>query len=93
MKNPFAKSADDADADELDGLSPTDCPYECSPERCCVTGINVCGHPNKGGLQAASLQQPAVLRRFNEARRLLAHGKVASHEDAVRRATEGPNAA
>jgi hypothetical protein len=62
---------------DLDGLTGTDCPYECGPEKCCITGLNVCGHPNKGGLQAASMQDPAVLRRFNEARKILARENLA----------------
>lgn len=86
MRNLFAKP-DDADiaatvdTDDLDGISATDCPVACSAERCCVTGINVCGHPNKGGLQARSMQQPAVLRRYNEARKMLAQTNLAKRAE------------
>jgi hypothetical protein len=57
--------------DLLDGISPTDCPYECTADRCCIVGAPVCSHPHKGGLQPIHKSDPAILRRFNEARQRL----------------------
>jgi hypothetical protein len=80
------KKPDDADSavadnDALEGLTSTDCPIACTVEGCCITGLAVCGHPKKGGLQPASLLQPAVLRRYNEARKLLARENVDRRAD------------
>jgi len=57
---------------ELDGITTLGCPVACHPERCVITGENVCGHPAKGGLQAKYLQMSPVLSRFNQARQELA---------------------
>jgi hypothetical protein len=64
------------ETDPLDGISPTDCPYDCNAERCCIVNAPVCSHPNKGGLQAKFLSDPAILRRFNEARQALAQTRL-----------------
>ena len=39
-------------------------------------GSGNCGHPDKGGLQAADLMRPKVLDRYNRARKHLAHLKI-----------------
>lgn len=58
----------------LDGITENDCPFECGPN--CAITRDICGHPNKGGLQAAHQSKPDVIRRFNEARKILSHIKV-----------------
>lgn len=75
---PRAKAATKAAApadkpNELDGISQSDCPFDCDPEKCAITGINVCGHPYKGGLQSALMSRPEVVRRYQAARRIIAH--------------------
>jgi hypothetical protein len=61
----------EADVDLLDGISPADCPYACTAENCCIVSAPVCSHPHKGGLQPIHKSDPAILRRFNEARQRL----------------------
>lgn len=58
--------------DELGGINATECPFDCSPERCVISGINVCSHPNKGGQQAEVMNDPEALKRYNRARKILA---------------------
>lgn len=57
----------------LGGLSGTECPYDCTREGCVISGIPFCGHPNKGGLPNAAQNDSDALRRYNQARKLLAH--------------------
>jgi hypothetical protein len=56
------------------------CTDLCNPKQGCVItrgdGSGNCGHPEKGGLQAADLLRPKVVERYNEARRYLAHQKA-----------------
>ena len=61
------------DNPELEGISQSDCPFACDPDKCAITGINVCGHPHKGGLQSALLNRTDVVRRYQAARRIIAH--------------------
>jgi hypothetical protein len=70
------------ETDPLDGISQTDCPYDCNAERCCIVGAPICSHPNKGGLQAKFLSDPAILRCFNDARQRLAQTKLAQKDEA-----------
>ncbi len=56
---------------EYAGISKSDCCVDCTPERCVITHANICGHPAKGGLQAAFQAQPAVLARYNKAKKHL----------------------
>lgn len=61
------------ETDEQAGLSPTECPFDCSRERCVISGANFCGHPNKGGGSQPRLQaDPAAVKRYNRARKTLA---------------------
>jgi hypothetical protein len=39
--------------DNLTGLTGSTCCADCGPEGCVISGINVCAHPRKGGLQGA----------------------------------------
>jgi len=57
----------------LQGLNSINCCVACGPEKCMITGENVCGHPNKGGLQTKYMSDKAVMGRFGEARLHLAH--------------------
>jgi hypothetical protein len=56
------------------------CAALCNPKQGCVItrgeGSGNCGHPEKGGLQAADLLKPKVVERYNAARKYLAHLKV-----------------
>lgn len=61
---------------DLTGLSPTDCPYDCNPAGCVITGIAVCGHPFKGGLQGALQAKPEIVTRFQRARKILHNKKL-----------------
>jgi hypothetical protein len=56
---------------ELSGISRLACPSACTAARCAITHIGVCGHPAKTGLQTALKNDPAIMARFDEARRLL----------------------
>lgn len=76
-------------SDPLDGISSSDCPYECTAENCSIVNAPICSHPHKGGLQAKFMSDPEILRRFNDARQRLAHERTANHEAAVRRSSEG----
>jgi hypothetical protein len=62
--------------DEFGGLTAADCPYDCNADRCVISGMNVCGHPRKGGLQPAIQRDPEAMVRFNKARKHLAHQAV-----------------
>ena len=56
------------------------CADACNIKTGCVItraeGSGNCGHPDKGGLQAADLMRPKVLDRYNRARKHLAHLKI-----------------
>lgn len=53
------------------GLTRTECPIECSAERCLITGRALCGHPHKGGLQGTDVTNAKVMDRYKEARKLV----------------------
>lgn len=59
-------------SDELGGLTATECPFDCGPEKCVISGLNVCSHPNKGGMQSVVMNDPEALKRYNRARKILA---------------------
>lgn len=58
--------------DELAGLTGTECGFECTAERCVISHLNVCSHPNKGGMQAVVMNDPEALKRYQRARKMLA---------------------
>jgi hypothetical protein len=60
---------------EFAGLTVSDCPEKCSAKGCVISGVGICAHPHKGGLQAM-LQNPASMRRLNEAKRILGKQKI-----------------
>ena len=59
--------------DPLAGISQADCCFDCNLDHCAITGMNVCSHPYKGGLQSALQSRPDVVKRYQAARRLIAH--------------------
>lgn len=61
---------------EFAGMSAFDCCTACNAEGCVITGIAACAHPNKGGLQAGLMRNPAVLSRYERAKKALAHQKI-----------------
>jgi len=58
---------------EFEGLTPADCCFKCSMDKCVITHRNICAHPFKGGLQPAMMSDPEVLARYERAKRYLAH--------------------
>lgn len=60
-------------SDPQAGLTAAECPFDCNADRCVISGIGVCGHPRKGGLQPAIQRDPEAMTRYNEARKTLAH--------------------
>lgn len=62
--------------DELAGLTETECCEGCRPDRCVISGINVCAHPMKSGLQPALANDRDRLARYERARKKLAHRKI-----------------
>lgn len=56
---------------EFAGLSKVNCCDGCEPTRCVISGIGVCAHPYKCGLQASQLSDRKALTRFNRAKELL----------------------
>lgn len=59
----------------LAGLSGLNCPTGCNAKHCVISGVGICAHPHKGGLQP-QLQNEKSLRRFAEAQEILAHRKL-----------------
>jgi hypothetical protein len=72
----FHKPAATKAPDQLAGLSASDCPFDCNAEKCLISGMAICGHPGKGGLQSAMQNDPEAMARYNQARKILAHQKV-----------------
>jgi hypothetical protein len=68
----MAKSATAALDDEQAGLSANECCFDCTAERCAISHLNVCSHPNKGGMQAVVMNDPEALKRYQRARKTLA---------------------
>jgi hypothetical protein len=73
-----------APALDLEGMTETDCADACTEECCVITGrrhvrfedgttgwMTHCGHPNKGGIQAAHKMMPQVKQNFSHAKRYL----------------------
>ena|SRR5271166_6853814 len=62
--------------DEFAGMTATMCCNACTPERCVISGVNVCAHPNKGGLQSGLMNKPDVAACYLRARKALEHQKI-----------------
>ncbi len=61
---------------EFEGMTAMDCCGECTEKRCVITGIGICGHPMKGGLQAPLMVKPEIVARYNRAKKVLEHAKL-----------------
>lgn len=61
---------------EFAGLTATACCDECRVDRCVITEIGICGHPLKGGLQPPLMVRPAVVERYNRAKKAMAHARI-----------------
>lgn len=64
---------------EFDGMTPIACCGRCAPATGCIVtaeGTKCCGHPRKGGLQAADALNPVVVARFGRAKAFLAHQEI-----------------
>lgn len=57
--------------DFLAGITGLNCPHACKADRCVISGVAICAHPHKGGLQP-QLQNPESLRNVNDAKEALA---------------------
>lgn len=57
------------------GITVSDCPTACTATKCVISGVGICSHPHKGGLQAG-LQNPDNMRRLNEAKRIIGKAKL-----------------
>jgi hypothetical protein len=60
--------------DEFAGLTEVECCNDCNANRCVISGINVCGHPMKGGQIRTG--DGAAEGRFMRAKKALAHRKI-----------------
>jgi hypothetical protein len=55
---------------KFSGMSRSQCPAACKPDRCVITEAACCGHPCGTGVQLA-LRTPAVIERYGEACKIL----------------------
>ena len=53
------------------GISERHCLTACAPERCVITGEDICSHPFKGGLQPRYMSDPGILDRRRLARKAI----------------------
>jgi hypothetical protein len=56
-----------APTDNLAGLTQVECCKVCGVDKCVISGIAVCAHPAKGGLQGAMMHNADTVKRFNAA--------------------------
>jgi hypothetical protein len=56
---------------DLAGITKESCAKACSEAGCAITGLNVCGHPRKGGVQRALMGNLEVLARYADACKIL----------------------
>ena len=61
---------------EFEGMTATACCDACNLQQCIITGISLCGHPLKGGLQPALMTRGDITARYARAQKLLKHQKV-----------------
>jgi hypothetical protein len=65
----------------LTGITAGKCCNGCSANRCVISGVGICAHPNMGGLQdAIGRRDVAALDRFQQARAHLAGAKISYEE-------------
>lgn len=63
---------------EFAGMSPTDCCDGCGPKHCVISGIGVCAHPFKGGLQAELRGDAKAMSRYLRAKEALGEAKIST---------------
>lgn len=51
----------------FDGMTIVNCCSDCNIEACVISGKPYCGHPRKGGLHAAEMQDADALKRHRSA--------------------------
>lgn len=61
---------------EILGITDTDCCIDCTMERCAISGKPYCAHPKKCGLAPPDKADQKVMKRYNEARKVLEHAKI-----------------
>lgn len=76
VRRKATKPVEKAPPPEFAGLSPTDCCNACTASKCVISGIGICSHPMKGGLQSALMIRDDVMRRYNRAKVFLAKAKI-----------------
>jgi len=59
----------------LAGLTALDCASGCTATCCAISGIGICAHPAKGGLQP-NLQNDKSMRLYNQAKQIIAGLKL-----------------
>lgn len=68
---PAAKRIPAPAGSPLEGLTALDCASGCKATCCVISGVAICAHPAKGGLQAR-LQNDKSLRMFSQAKQIIA---------------------
>jgi hypothetical protein len=74
-KKPAVKRVPAPAGSPLEGLTALDCASGCKADRCVISGVGICAHPLKGGLQA-HLQNDKSLRVSNWAKQIIAGLKL-----------------
>src|SRR5262245_33156368 len=64
-----------SETNEFEGLGRDACCDGCNANRCVISGINVCAHPLKGGLQAQQMQDAKAINRLAKAKEYLRRAK------------------
>ncbi len=62
--------------EEFAGMTVTECCLACKPDSCVISGVGICAHPNKGGLQPTLARDPSRLERYGRAQKALAQQKL-----------------
>lgn len=63
------------------GLTVTDCCDGCGVDGCVISGQPYCAHPRKGGLHSQQIQEPAALKRQQQAKRILGEQMLQARGD------------
>lgn len=73
-RRPARAAAPKPEAGEFAGITASACPAACGATRCVISGLGVCAHPRKGGLQAGQMNDQKALGRLARANDILDHG-------------------
>lgn len=74
-KAPAVKRVPAPPGSPLVGLTALDCASGCKATCCAISGVGICAHPAKGGLQP-SLQNDKSMRLYNQAKQIIAGLKL-----------------